>query len=223
MRTSQTVTDVEIRAYADFCAKHHIIHDNSKNDEDNANFILDYFLNKWNADITQANLSVALPKIREYLNFYTPTEAAYQKLAAQMTEAEKQTVHQWFSRQRLAQDGDTGLQNQTNLVSWLKEKNFEVTSRNLDLALSNVISKGHFGHPILAWKSVEPKKQEREVSDAEIATWRSRAEGVVVRTPSGLVINGKTEEVRRIVVNGEDGTVDWRLTAQARELAASRK
>ena len=62
MRTSETVTDAEIRVYADFCAKRHIIHDNSQDDEDNADFILDCFLNKWSADITEANLRVALAR-----------------------------------------------------------------------------------------------------------------------------------------------------------------
>jgi hypothetical protein len=89
------------------------------------------------------------------------------------------------------------------------------------LALSNIINNGHYGHTQLHWKPVQIEKQEREVSDAEIATWRSRAEGVVVRTPSGLVINGKTAEVQKIVVNGADGKIDWKATCQKRELAAS--
>ena len=72
------------------------------------------------------------------------------------------------------------------------------------------------------WKKVEQKKEEREMSDAEIATWRSRAEGACVTTPSGLVLRTKTEEIQKIVANGSDGKIDWKATAQARELAASR-
>ena len=60
------------------------------------------------------------------------------------------------------------------------------------------------------------------MSDAEIATWRSRAESARVETPSGLIVRGKTEEVQKIMVNGADGKIDWRLTAQARERAAAR-
>jgi hypothetical protein len=66
------------------------------------------------------------------------------------------------------------------------------------------------------------KKQEREISDAEIATWRSRAESARVETPSGLVVRGKTEEVQKIMVNGADGRIDWKATAQARERTAAR-
>jgi hypothetical protein len=218
-RTHEVITNEEGLIYHQWCQKYGVIAD----DDSNAEVVARYFQETWQQDVTEANLDSAFPLLKSHLKFCTLSEAAYQKLTAKMTEAEKQIVTQWFTRQRLVQDGDLGFQNKENLVSWLKEKNMEVSGRNLDLALSNIIKKGHYGHPILAWKSVEVKKQEREVSDAEIATWRSRAEGVVVRTPSGLVINGKTEEVRKIVVNGEDGKIDWRLTAQARELAASRK
>jgi hypothetical protein len=60
------------------------------------------------------------------------------------------------------------------------------------------------------------------MSDAEIATWRSRAEGACVRIPSGLILRTKTEEIQKIVVNGADGKVNWKATAQAREIAAAR-
>jgi hypothetical protein len=48
-----------------------------------------------------------------------------------------------------------------------------------------------------------------------------RAEGVQVRTPSGLVHGSKTAIVREIVVNGPDGKPDWKRTAIAREKAAA--
>jgi hypothetical protein len=60
------------------------------------------------------------------------------------------------------------------------------------------------------------------MSDAEIATWRSRAEGARVVTPSGLVLRGKTEEVQKITLNDASGKIDWKATAQAREIAAAR-
>jgi len=98
----------------------------------------------------------------------------------------------------------------------------EITGHNLNLALQNVISSGHLGHAPLVWKRIAVKKQEREMSDAEIATWRSRAESARVETPSGLIVRGKTEEVQKIMVNGADGKIDWKATAQAREIAAAR-
>jgi hypothetical protein len=49
-------------------------------------------------------------------------------------------------------------------------------------------------HPVHVFQGLV-KKQEREMSDAEIATWRSRAESAGVETPSGLVFRGKTESL----------------------------
>jgi len=60
------------------------------------------------------------------------------------------------------------------------------------------------------------------MSDAEIATWRSRAESARVETPSGLIVRGKTEEVQKITLNDASGKIDWKATAQAREIAAAR-
>jgi hypothetical protein len=58
------------------------------------------------------------------------------------------------------------------------------------------------------------------MSDADLATWRSRAESARVETPSGLVLQGKTAEVQKIVVNGADGKIDWKATAMAREVSS---
>ena len=82
-------------------------------------------------------------------------------------------------------------------------------------------NKGYYGHAQIHWKPIPVKKQEREMSDAEIATWRSRAESARAETPSGLVLSGKTAEIQSIVVNGEDGKIDWRQTAIKREQAAA--
>jgi hypothetical protein len=129
----------------------------------------------------------------------------------------------WMSRQRLESPAsDQGKENATNILSWLRERNMEITGRNLDLALQNIISNGHLGHTPLVWKRIAVKKQEREMSDAELATWRSRAESARVETPSGLVLRGRTEEVQKIMMNGADGKIDWKATAQAREFAAAR-
>jgi hypothetical protein len=57
---------------------------------------------------------------------------------------------------------------------------------------------------------------------ARRSSWRSRAEGARIETPSGLVLQGKTAEVLKIVVNRDDGKTDWKATAQAREIAAAR-
>jgi hypothetical protein len=140
-----------------------------------------------------------------------------------MTPQEAEIFDAWLSRQRLeSSDSDQGKENATNILIWLRERNMEITGRNLTLALQNIISSGHLGHAPLVWKCIAVKKQERETSDAELATWRSRAESARVETPAGLVLRGKTEEVQKIMVNDTDGKIDWKATAQAREIAAAR-
>lgn len=139
-----------------------------------------------------------------------------------MTPQEADIFDAWMSRQRLESPvSDQGKENATNILSWLRERNMEITGHNLNLALQNIINNGHLGHAPLVWKRIAVKKQERETSDAEIATWRSRAESARVETPSGLVLQGKTAEVQKIVVTA-DGKTDWKATALAREIAAAR-
>jgi hypothetical protein len=173
---------------------------------------------------TRENLDKALVQLRPHLKFYeSSAQAAHGQFSNQLSESDRNTVDAWLKTQgRLVADGDDGLRNRMNIVTWLQEKNMPISTHNLSLALSNIVNRGHLGHPPLVWKKVEQKKQEREVSNAEIATWRSRAEGARVTTPSGLVLRTKTEEIQKIVVNGADGKIDWKATAQARELAASR-
>jgi hypothetical protein len=222
-RTSETITNQEVQAYTTWCNKHHAFFQGQEG-VDNGNFVRDYFLKTWGEDITEANLDKALPYIRPHLKFKSDAYLKLEQAANGMTLQEAEIFDAWMSRQRLeSPDSDQGKENVTNIPSWLRKRNMEITGRNLDLALQNVICNGHLGHTPLVWKRVKTKKQEREMSDAEIATWRSRAEGAVVRTPSGLVINGKTEEVQKIVVNGADGKIDWKQTALKRELAASRR
>jgi hypothetical protein len=161
-----------------------------------------------------------LVQLRPYLKFYeSSAQTAHGQFSNQSSESDRNTVDAWSRTQgRLVTEGDDGLRNKMNIVGWLLEKNMPINTHNLSLALSNIVNRGRLGHPPLVWKKVEQKKQEREVSNAKIATWRSRAEGARVSTPSGLVLRTKTEEIQKIEVNGSDGKIDWKATAQAREL-----
>ena len=173
-------------------------------------------------DITEANLDKALPYMRPHLKFKSEAYLKLEQAANGMTPQEAEIFDAWLSRQRLeSPDSDQGKENATNILSWLRERNLEICNRNLDVALQNIINNGHLGHAPLVWKPIKVKKQDREMSDAEIATWRSRAESAPVETPSGLVLQGKTAEVQKIVVTA-DGKSDWKATALAREIAAAR-
>jgi hypothetical protein len=205
-----------------FAERHHVFFEGEEG-VDNGNFVRDYFLKTWGEDITKANLDKALPYIRPHLRFKSEALVKLENAANGMTPQEADIFDAWMSRQRLeSPDSDQGKENATNILSWLRERNMEITGHNLNLVLQNVISSGHLGHAPLVWKRIAVKKQEREMSDAEIATWRSRAESARVETPSGLVLRGKTEEVQKITLNDASGKIDWKATAQAREIAAAR-
>jgi hypothetical protein len=222
MRTSVEITNQEVAAYTAFCRKHHVFFEGQEG-VDNGNFVRDYFLKTWGQDITETNLDRALPYIRPHLKFKSDALVKLENAANGMTLQEAEIFDAWMSRQRLESPvSDQGKENATNILSWLRERNMEITSGNLDVALQNIICNGHLGHAPLVWKPIKVKKQEREMSDAEIATWRSRAESARVETPSGLVLRGKTEEVQKITLNDASGKIDWKATAQARERAAAR-
>jgi hypothetical protein len=221
MRTSETINNQEVQAYQSWCSKHHVFLEGAEG-TDNGNFVRDYFLKTWGEDITEANLDKALPYIRPHLKFKSDAYLKLEQAANGMTPQEAEIFDAWLSRQRLESPAsDQGKENATNLLTWLRERNLEIIGRNLDVALQNIINNGHLGHAPLVWKPIKVKKQDREMSDAEIATWRSRAESARVETPSGLVLQGKTAEVQKIVVTA-DGKTDWKATALAREIAAAR-
>ena len=221
-RATQQITNEEVLAYQTWCQKHHVILD-GQDGLDNANLVRDYFLRTWGEDIKEANLDKALPQMRPFLKFKSSALVKLENTANGMTTQEADVFDAWVGRQRLeGLESDKGKENAANILSWLRERNLEIINRNLDLALQNIICNGHLGHAPLEWTRIAVKKQEREMSHAEIATWRSRAESARVETPSGLVLRGKTEEVQKIMVNGADGKIDWKATAQAREIAAAR-
>jgi hypothetical protein len=222
MRTSVEITNQEVAAYTAFCRKHHVCFEGEEG-VDNGNFVRDYFLKTWGEDITEANLDKALPYMRPHLKFKSEAYLKLEQAANGMTPQEAEIFDAWLSRQRLESPAsDQGKENATNLLTWLRERNLEIIGRNLDVALQNIINNGHLGHAPLVWKPIKVKKQDREMSDAEIATWRSRAESARVETPSGLIVRGKTEEVQKITLNDASGKIDWKATAQAREIAAAR-
>jgi hypothetical protein len=222
MRTSETINNQEVQAYKSWCSKHHVFLEGQEG-VDTANFVRDYFLKTWGEDITEVNLDKALPYIRPHLKFKSDAYLKLEQAANGMTPQEADIFDAWVSRQQLESPvSDQGKENATNIICWLRKRNMEITGHNLNLALQNIINNGHLGHGPLVWKRTEVKKQERELSAVEIATWRSRAEGACVRTPSGLVLRTKTEEIQKIVANGADGQIDWRATALARERAAAR-
>ena len=150
MRTSETINNQEVQAYRSWCSKHHVFLEGQES-VDNANFVRDYFLKTWSEDITEANLDKALPYIRPHLKFKSDAYLKLEQAANGMTPQEADIFDAWMSRQSLESPAsDRGMENATNILSWLRERNLEIVSRNLDVALQNIICNGHLGHAPLA-------------------------------------------------------------------------
>jgi hypothetical protein len=83
-RTSTQITPAEAQAYGKFAIEHGVVlNDGSKEDEQNADFILNYFVNVWKEDITGQNLNKAESQILPHLKRYSPAQAEYYKVANQ--------------------------------------------------------------------------------------------------------------------------------------------
>ncbi len=80
-RTTVEVTQSEIGAYAKFAKERGIIHDGSADDHHNANFVLDYFVDKWKEMMTEQNLNYAWERIHSHLKLYSPAQAEWYKNA----------------------------------------------------------------------------------------------------------------------------------------------
>jgi len=89
-RTTQEVTQSEIGAYAKFAKERGVIHDGSADDHHNADFVLNYFLNTWNVEMTEQNLTYAWERIHPHLKLYTSAQSDWYKAAEQNPELANQ-------------------------------------------------------------------------------------------------------------------------------------
>ena len=128
-RTSADITQAEVQAYVEFCQKHGI-----KLDGDdgvyNGEFVRNYFLTTWGADITSKTLTQAFPQLKPHLKLHTEEEIAFNDIYNTLTSAEKHAF--------AACKWPLGvIRNEFNgfvLLKWLKLHKFEVSERNLSFA-----------------------------------------------------------------------------------------
>lgn len=126
-RTSPQITDAESAAWTAWCDKNNVIH----SDQQNMEFIVNYFENIWKEDITEANLDAAYPQIKDSLKHYVPGQQEFAKLYAALSPSEKEACDQWkFGKFGLKFSPKNGLA----LLTWLKAHGFAVTYANLTLA-----------------------------------------------------------------------------------------
>jgi hypothetical protein len=100
-RTSETVTEQEILAYVKFCKDNNIVNYDGRDPETlaNAQFVLNYFLEVWKQDVTEANFVQAFPQLKPHLKFYSSRQhAEYTHIANENIHAAQQLVA-WLNTQ----------------------------------------------------------------------------------------------------------------------------
>ena len=144
MRTSPSLTAVEIAAFTRFAMDHEIIIDGETGVK-NADILCNPIINL-DSDITPQALSASFAKVKSQLR---TKSAAYKKadqLAWKLSPVEHATYKAWAARQRMliGLDGsEEGYQNVASLLGWMRGN--PVTEHNLDLALGNIINNIQFG------------------------------------------------------------------------------
>jgi hypothetical protein len=245
MRTSEQITQNEIKAYAKFCAERGIIHDGSQDDQHNADFVLNYFVNIWKEDITEQNLNTAWEKIRPHLKFYAPNQQEANDLISKLSPEEQKVFAEW--------KGPRGLKPTHRavaaLLSWLGAHKFPVTKQNLDLAVGQQRvapflewnesatprhapdprqhqsdGTGFLGKNLNEpqWKRVQREREEREAAESKSgapASAQSATAREAQRRAEELRGNthSETEQLKKLFVT-IPGTseIDWPTTEAAR-------
>jgi hypothetical protein len=160
MRTSTSLTEVEIQAFAQFAMDHEIIIDGEIGIR-NADILCNPIINR-DSDITPQALQASFQNVSKQLRLKGATYKKAEELAARLSPAEIDAYKAWARTQKLliGLDGSTeGYQNVASLLGWMRGN--PVTAHNLDLALGNIINNPKVGQRI-HFKS-QPRQQDRSV------------------------------------------------------------
>ncbi len=127
-RTSETVTQQEIQAYVKFCKDYSVVNSDSGDPDTlaNANFVLNYFLEVWKQDMTEANFVLAFPQMTPHLKFYSsPQHAEYTHVANENRHLAQQ-LSKFLATQgragQLVNAGDEAYENLTLLLTELRNR-----------------------------------------------------------------------------------------------------
>ena len=135
-RTNPEITNAEGLVYHAWCESRNVIAD----DQDNAALVARHFQETWKEDVTEANLDLAFPALKDRLKFYSPAQAEYRKVALENPDAANK-LNDWFDSQNiLVKDGDTGFQNQTSVLKELRGRS--VTTEEILRAVQRIQSSG---------------------------------------------------------------------------------
>ena len=144
MRTSPSLTEVEIQAFTKFAMDHDITTD-GENGVRNADILCNPIVNG-DSDITPEALSTSFAKVNSQLKIKSATYKRADELASKLSPVEQATYKAWAARQKMliGLDGsEEGYQNVKSLLGWMRGN--PVTDHNLDLALPNITNNIQFG------------------------------------------------------------------------------
>jgi len=159
-RSSEQVTQNEINSYKSFCDKQRIIHDGSQDDQHNADFIFNYFVNVWKQDITEQNLNTAWEHIRPHLKFKSAARAEFEKITSAAPDRARQ-LDQWLQAhggkpgQLTNTPGDDTFENLTLLLGTLQ--GYEISTPRIQDAIDRIQNRpGRKLHYIEAPRKTQP-------------------------------------------------------------------
>src|SRR6202161_4832937 len=140
-----------------------ILLDNSPVAKANAVVLNDYF-NEHNVPMNVSSLVAAAYALKDKLDWKSPAQVEFAEVLARLDPAQCLVVNSWYKKQsRLKTDGDEGLRNINQIVSWLLNRRYAVTESGLDMALTNVqnnSSRKLFWH--------EGPKQDRDIWNGKL-------------------------------------------------------
>ena len=126
--------------------------------------VLNEYFNKHNIPVSVTSMVAAAYTLKDKLDWKSPAQIEFAEVLARLEPAQCLVVNSWFKKQgRLKTDGDEGLRNLNQIVSWLLNRCYAVTESGLDMALTNVqnnSSRKLFWH--------EGPKQDRDIWNGKL-------------------------------------------------------
>jgi hypothetical protein len=120
--------------------------------------VLNEYFNNHNVPMSVSSMVAAAYTLKDKLDWKSPAQVEFSEVLTRLEPAQCLAVNSWFKKQsRLKTDGDEGLRNLNQIVSWLLNRRYAVTESGLDMALTNVQNNSR--RPLF-WK--ESAKQSRE-------------------------------------------------------------
>jgi len=198
-RTSPTITEHEVLAYVKFCKDNNVVNYDGRDQETlaNADFVLNYFLEVWKQDMTEANFAQAFQQLKPHLKFYSsPQHAAYTHIANENIHAAQQ-LSGWLATQgQLASSGDEAYENLVLLLTELRNRREDVSSKTIRDAIDRITNRpGRKLHYIQAPRRTEPvSRAAKEDTDYSIGKPFSAD---LVKNADGTLRSKTPQEQRR--------------------------